>query len=76
MSEWSAQVHILGAIYSFAWRIIIWLGPETSDNHFDTLVAWGTGVNEKHFRWIESLRRIAERSWFSRVWVTQGYPLS
>lgn len=74
--EKSLQVALMGEIYASATRTWIWLGKESEDSDIamDFVASFQTDGTEDLDRegtpW-QSLTRLLERAWWTRVWVVQ-----
>lgn len=86
LDERSKQVAIMGQIYSKASEARVWLGVGTEDNlsaiQYILDTDWQAPL--RRFRWIrglankrvESIRKLLELDYWSRVWIIQEYLLA
>jgi hypothetical protein len=70
--EVKSQILFMARIYSQASRVLVWLGKaaDDSDAVLEDLRAAGSGQQEKRDHDSEGLRRLLERPWFRRAWVS------
>ena len=82
--ERSAQVQLMGEIYTFADNVIVWLGPEEDNAEFkhgltlirsDDTLSYSSQRNEA-VHLAPTMYRILKRPWFERTWVVQELALS
>ncbi|OAK94991.1 HET-domain-containing protein, partial [Phaeosphaeriaceae sp. SRC1lsM3a] len=80
LEERTQQVQMMGLIYSKAYEVIIWLGPDEGYNyhnlllHIDKLTRPNSSAS--FVRLIREMCQLGSSPWFSRVWVAQELVLA
>jgi hypothetical protein len=74
--ERNDQVGLMGAIYSSAERVVVWLGPAYRDSGFAMeAISTGNFAKESALRSRDGLEYILKSDWFFRIWVVQEVTL-
>lgn len=75
--EKSEQVKQMDKIYTYALRVVIWLGDSWDDSgHVMTSIYRGSREDYVKKRFLVALPRLLARSWFTRTWTVQEFVLN
>ncbi|KAF2263611.1 heterokaryon incompatibility, partial [Lojkania enalia] len=77
VAERNYQVSLMGSIYSKASHVVVFLGPEADKSGFVMDCIASRYAEDSHMPYfIYYANKLAERPWFTRVWVVQEVALA
>lgn len=77
-AERAGQVALMGEIFSFARRVVVWLGIESPTTRvlFRRNSASDSLANEFHFGSARAVSKVLSVAWWTRIWVVQEVTLA